>query len=148
MAFGSLLTTLGLAALKGEVKATARRAGRKAAFGAATAFLILIAFGFGLAALTVWLAANLGVIEALLIVAAGALVLAVIVQVVASSMDGRRALARRPVMTPIGDTFRDPRRETYAAAPADEPPAGSVAGSMGVVALVGFILAKTLFRRR
>jgi hypothetical protein len=145
MGFGSLLSALGIAALKNEVRATARRAGRKAAFGAATGLLFAIAFGFALAALTVWIASELGVIEALLIVAAGAVVIALILQVVASQLD-KRPPPRRPYVAAAAPLISDTVGESEPRSAA-EPPAGSVAGSMAVVALVGFVLAKALFRR-
>ena len=78
-------------------------------------------------------------------VAGGASAIAVIIQVVAALTDQPRR-PRRPVIPPIGETFG--AMGMPPPPPADgEPPAGSTVGSMAVVALVGFILAKALFRR-
>ena len=142
MAIGiaSLLRVAGLAALTGQAQAAAQRAARRAALGAATALLGLLAFGVALAAFTVWLSGKVGTIEALAIVAAAFLVLAVIAQGVAAGMRGRRS-PQRPAFTasvpPLGETFR-----------ADgAPPAGSELGSMAVIALVGYVLAQQLRRK-
>lgn len=140
MAIGSLLSALGIAAVKAEAKATARRVGRRMALGGATLVLLILAFGFGLAAFTVWLAGQVGTIWALVIVAAGALVLAGAVQTVAALTDGSRR--RRPPPPP--PVFAAAAGEESGEAP---PPAGSVLGSLAVVGLVGFILAQKLFKR-
>ena len=142
MAIGiaSLLRVAGLAALKGQAQAAAQRAARRAALGAATGLLGLLAFGFALAAFTVWLSHRVGTINALAIVAAAFLVLAVIVQGIAAGMRGRRP-RKRPAFAaavpPLGDTVRSDTA----------PPAGSELGSMAVIALVGYVLAQQLRRK-
>lgn len=146
MALGPIMATLGLAALRGEVNRRVERAVRKAAFGAATGFFVLLAFGLGLAAFTVWLAGEVGTVPALAIVAGGALGIAVIVQIVAALSD--RPPARRPVRQ-----FADipPLSAAAAAAPPrpeDEPPLGAVAGAMAMVAAAGFLLARQFFGPR
>ncbi len=139
MPFGPLLAALGVAAIKSEVRATARRVGRRVALGAVTALLMLLAFGFALAAFAVWLSGEVGAVVALIIVAAGALVLALIIRGVAMLADRQRPY--RPATAP-------PLAETLAGEGAgEEPPAGSAMGSMAVVALVGFILAQRLIKR-
>ena len=148
MAIGPLLAALGVAAIKNQAKASARRAARRMAFAAATGLLVVLAFGFALAAFTVWLAGELGAIAALSIVAAGALGLALIVYVA-----GRAGEPTRP--RPYGAAAAPSPLAAAAAAGAEAgaetgeegPPAGSAVGSMAVIALVGFILAQQLSRR-
>jgi hypothetical protein len=91
---GGLLSTLGLAALKGEVTAMARRSARRAALLAAAAVLWLTAFGFALAAVTVWLSRVLGVVTALAMVAAALAVVALVVHLILAST------GRRPASSP------------------------------------------------
>lgn len=145
MRFSPLLTTLGIAALKGEVDRRVQRVVRQVAFGAATGFFALLAVGFGLAALTVWIAGELGVIPALCIVAGGALAMAIIVQIVAAATNDRPARRPvRPLAEPVGIVSERPA----VAENAEEPPQGAVAGAMALVAAAGFLLARQLFRRR
>lgn len=139
MPFGPLLAALGVAAIKSEVRATARRIGRQVALGAVTALLMLLAFGFALAAFTVWLSGEVGSVIALIIVAAGALVLALIIRGIAMLSDRQRPY-RTAAAPPIADTLAGEDA-------GEAPPAGSAMGSMAVVALVGFILAQRLFKR-
>ena len=73
-----MLATL-IAALTGEARARARRAGFTAALWAATAVFVSIALAAALVALYIWLANRLDPIEAALLIAAGALILAAIV---------------------------------------------------------------------
>lgn len=143
MAIGSILTALGLAALKGEAKAAARRVGRRAAFAATTIVLLVLAFSFGLAALTVWLAGLVGVIWALLIIAAAMLVLALIVQFIAylSDRNPPRRQRFRPQMAAAADLGQAASDEDA------EAPTGSAVGSLAVIAVVGFVLARQLFKR-
>lgn len=129
---GSLLSAIGFAAVKAE----ARRVRRRILVGAVTGALVVLAAGFALAAFAVWLAGELGTVQALALIAIGLLVIAGLVQAavwIASS--------RRPVRLVAPSRVAEPQRE-------GEPPAGSGLGAIGVVAVVGFLLARQLFRRR
>lgn len=142
MNLGALLSVVGLAAVKAEAKATARRMGRQAAVAGVTALLLLAAIGLALAALTVWLAGEVGTIWALLIVAGGLVVIAAIVQIAVRLADGRRP-SRRPFVAPPPPPMGDPLR----GAGVEEPPAGSALGAVAAVAVVGFLLARQLLRK-
>ena len=146
----SLLSAMGLAAVKAEARAAAQKFGRQAAIAAATALLVLTAIGFGLAALTVWLAGEVGTIGALLIVAGGLLVIAVIVQV-AVRMSDRRPVRYRAYTPPPSFTSAPggppPGGVSFSATTSEAPPMGSVIGSAAVVAIVGFILARQLGKK-
>jgi hypothetical protein len=145
MNFASLLSTFGLAAVKAEARAAAQKFGRQAAIAAATGLLVLTAIGLALAALTVWLAGEVGTIWALLIVAGGLLVVAAILQLVVR-LSGRRRPAYRAAQMPPPGIAGSP----FGAAPAaggEAPPPGSVIGSAAVVALVGFLLARQLGKK-
>jgi uncharacterized YccA/Bax inhibitor family protein len=146
MAIGPLLAALGVAAIKNEAKASARRAARRMAFAAATGLLVVLAFGFALAAFTVWLAGAVGAIAALSIVAAGALVLALIVHVAGKAGEPARSRSYGAAAGPLGAAAAA-GAEAGAEAGEEGPPAGSTVGSMAVIALVGFILAQQLSRR-
>ena len=138
MGLGSLLSAIGLAALKAEIRA----AGQRIAVAAISGLLLLTAICFAIAALTVWLAGEIGAIWALLVIAGGFLVLALIVQGVA------RLTADRPRYRP------PPARPAPSSPPPVEPqpanrtvPPGSEIGTVAIVALVGFLLARQMLRR-
>ncbi len=138
MGFSSLLGAIGLAALKAEIRA----AGKRAAVAAISGLLLLTAVCFAIAALAVWLAGEIGAIWALLVIAGGFLVLALIVQGVA------RLTADRPRYRP------PPARPAPSSPPPVEPqpanrtvPPGSEIGTVAIVALVGFLLARQMLRR-
>ncbi len=143
MNLGALLSALGLAAVKAEARATARRIGLQAAVAGVTGLLLLAAIGFALAALTVWLAGEVGTIWALLIVAGGLIVIAAIVQVVARII-GKRRPVRRPFVAPPPPPPPDPFRTAQEPPPS---PMGVVVGAVATVAIVGFLLARQLTRR-
>jgi hypothetical protein len=111
------------------------------AFAAATGLLVVLAFGFALAAFTVWLAGAVGAIAALSIVAAGALVLALIVHVAGKAGEPARSRSYGAAAGPLGAAAAA-GAEAGAEAGEEGPPAGSTVGSMAVIALVGFILAQ------
>ena len=123
MAMGSLLAALGTAAVTNGVKASARRAARRAAFAAATGLFLAIAFGFALAALTVYVAGN-------------------------AATDARPARARVSAADSPFAAAAAAGVEAGEESAAGVPPAGSTVGSMAVIALVGFILAQQLLRKR
>ena len=72
---GSLAVDL----VKGRAKAAVSNVARQAALGAATLLFLLVAFSFGLAAFTVWLAGEIGTVAALGFIGLGFLVIAGII---------------------------------------------------------------------
>jgi vacuolar-type H+-ATPase subunit I/STV1 len=144
--FGALLKagSLGIDLATGRAKAGLRRLMRQAVVGSATLGLLLLAFGFALAAFAVWLSRQIGAVPALGFIGLGFLILALLVYGIAALTDKRRP-RRRPPPPPIAESMR--REFTAAGAAGEEPPAGSTVGSLAVVALVGYILARQLFRR-
>jgi len=135
MAFSSLLGAIGLAAVKAEIRA----AGRRIAVAAISSLLLVIAVCFAVAALAVWLAGEIGTIGALLAMACGFLVLALIVQAIARLTADRRRYRPRPAPP---------------SPPPSEPilangtiPPGSEIGAVTVVALLGFLLARLMLQR-
>jgi hypothetical protein len=147
MNFTSLLSAMGLAAVKAEARRAAANFGKQAAIAGATALLVLTALGFGLAALTVWLAGEVGTIWALLIVAGGLLVIAAIIQIAVRLSDRNRPVRARSSYVPPRFTAPPPGTASFSASVEAEPPTGSVIGSAAVVALVGFLLARQLGRK-
>ena len=134
---------LGLDLAKARVRATVRDIVRGVAFGAATILFLLLAFSFGLAAFTVWLAHEIGTVAALGFIGLGFLVIAGIVVAVASSGDGS-ADGKRPRPQPIAPAVKQEFAETRS----EPAPTGSTLGAMGAVGLVAFLFARQLFRRR
>jgi len=145
----SLLSALGLAAVKAEARRAAQNFGKQAAIAGATVLLVLTAAGLALAALTIWLAGEVGTIWALLIVAGGLLVVAAILQLVARAQ-GRRPGGYSRAWTPPPPSFTatsgpaapPPGGVSFSATTGEAPPMGSVLGSAVIVAIVGFILAR------
>ena len=133
--------SLGIDLAKGRAKAGARRAMRQAAVGAATAFFLILAFSFGLAAFTVWLAREIGVVPALGFMGLGFLIVAVLVVAIATAADKRQR--RAPPPQPIATAMK----QEFVSAEAEPPPTGATVGAMGVVALIGYLFARQLFRR-
>ena len=142
---GSVLSAIGLAALKIEARAIAQRVARQAALGVATGLLVLTALGLALAALTVWLAGLIGTIWALLAVAGGLLLIAAILQIVARAGSPRRRPRPADAPPPRRPAPREPEEES--AQDPEQPPPGSALGSVAVVAVAGFLLARQMFRR-
>lgn len=142
--FGALAKAIGLAVAKQQAEAAVRRTVRKVALGATMAFFLALAFGFGLAAFTVWLSRRVGVVDALIIVAVAALAIALIVYLIGVLSQKKKPVRRAAVAPP-------PAAETLAdidiGVTAKTPPAGSELGTMAVIALVGFVLARQLWRR-
>jgi hypothetical protein len=88
-----LISTIGLAALREQF----HRAVQRAVLTAVTVVLWLVVLGFALAAFTVWLAGVVGVIWALLIVAAVFALIAIVIHIVIA-LTARR---REPVTAPL-----------------------------------------------
>jgi hypothetical protein len=134
MKFGSALGAIGLAALKAEIRA----AGRRIAIAAVSGLLLAVAVCFAIAAFTVWLAGKIGTVWALLVMAALFLVLMLIVQAVARLATGRRR--RPPPPPPPGPVTAEPPST-------EEVPPGSEIGTVAIVALLGFLLARQMVQR-
>ena len=127
----SLLSAAGLAALRDEVAAVARRGRRRAILLAAAILLWLLAFGFTLASLTIWLAANMGAIAAFGSLAAAFAVIALVVQLIAAA----RRKPRSPLSAPTpGAAKKDAQN-------------GNPLGAMAIFALAGYLIGRHLFRR-
>jgi hypothetical protein len=133
MNVGSLLAALGFAVVKAEAQRAARRLGRRVAVAALTGLLLATAVGFAIAAFSVWLAGEVGTIAALSIIAGGLVVLAGVVQGIAWIASSRRPAPPPPIAE-------------RAAGPHGKPPPGSELRSVAVVALVGFLLVRQIFR--
>ncbi len=131
---------LGIDLAKGRAKANVRHIARQAAVGAAVGLFLILAFSFGLAAFTVWLAAEIGVVPALGFIGLGFLVIAALVLALAAATDKRR---RRVAPQPIATAMK----QEFAAVEAEPPPPGSAVGAMGVVALMAFLFARQVLRR-
>ena len=131
-----LLSAAGLAAIWGEIAALARRARRRAILLAAAVLLWLLAFGFGLASLTIWLATEVGAIAAFGIAAAGFALVALVLQFIAVTAARRRP--RSPLSALMGAT---------PGAAEKDPPNGGALGAMAIVALAGYLIGRRLFRR-
>ncbi len=137
---GALLRAgnLGIDLAKGRAKAGLRRLVRQAIVGTALALFLVLAFGFGLAAFTVWAAHQIGVIPALGFIGLGFLVIALLVWVVGAMTD------KRPPKRPPPRIATAMQEESAAS---EEPTTGSTVGAMAVVMIVGFLLGRQLFRR-
>jgi hypothetical protein len=122
-----LISAIGFAALKDEI----RRITRRAILATLAIVLWLIALGFGLAALTVWLATVLGPIAACGIIAGVFVVIALIIQI-GLAVSKRK----RPAATPLAGV-------TAAGAMPELGAAGAIVG----VALVAYLLGRQFFRR-
>jgi len=127
-----LLSTLGLATVRNELAARARRARRQAILIAFAILFLLIAIGYGLATLTAWLAGLLGPIAAYGIIAGVFAFLALIVMLISAAGSGReRPAPPRP-------------RPEPAAAEADD----NVLGSLAAIVIAGYMLGRYFTRRR
>lgn len=122
-----LISAIGFAALKDEI----RRATRRAILATVAIVLWLMALGFGLAALTVWLASLWGPIAACGIVAGVFVVAAVVIQISLAATK-----RKRPAPAPLAGL-------TAASAMPELGVAGAIAGA----ALVAYLLGRQFFRR-
>ena len=134
--FARLLSTVGLAALGGELADMARRARRRAILTAVAVICWLVAFAFALATLTVWLAGVVGPIAASGILAGAFAAMAILLQLIASATSRRQK--RRASLASVVE-------EASKAADGGTP--GATAGLLAVVALAGFLIGSNLFRR-
>lgn len=144
MKLGGLMNaaSLGVGVAKAEAKAAVERVVKHVVFAAIVLVLLVLAFGFGLGSFSVWLSHQIGTVQALGFMALGFVVLALMVYVI-WRVATRPRQQPRPAPSPIAAALN-------AKAPPDgegPPPPGSAIGSLAVVSLVGFLLAKQLFRR-
>jgi hypothetical protein len=132
---GQLISLVGLKALRDEAAAAAQRAGKRTALYVLVAILWLVALGFLVAALTIWLAGLLGAIAACVIIAAVLVVIGLAVQVALMLTSRRR-----------------PRPEINLSLPGLSA-AGSATGTatdigaLAVVAIVGWLLGRQMTRK-
>jgi vacuolar-type H+-ATPase subunit I/STV1 len=140
MTLGGVLkaANIGVAIARGRAKAVIRNAIKQAVFASIVLGLLVLAFGFGLGCFAVWLSHEIGTVPALGYIALGFLVIAIIVYVIWRVSSQRPAPARR--RSPIADAF-DERKA------GQEPPPGSALGSLAVVALVGYLMGRQIFRK-
>lgn len=143
MIFGGLFRAAGVGVnlARSEAKAAVQRAVQKAILGAFAILLVLLALGFGLGAFTVWLAREIGTIQALGFIALGFLILAAILYLIVR-LSGASASRERFDPSPIAAALK--------AEPADgdsESPPGSVLGSLVVVGVVGYLMGRQMFGR-
>jgi hypothetical protein len=132
--FSWLLSAVGLTALKAELTTMARRARQRFILFAVAAILWVVAFGFALAALTVWLAGVFGPMAAYLIIAAAFAVIAVALLLIAS------AVSRREPQQSVAALLAEVQKAGNANAPTD-------AGSLAIIALAGYVMGRELFGR-
>lgn len=127
--FRWLLSTVGLAFVTGEVTAMAQRAARRGALFVSIVVLWLIAFGFAIAALSVWLATLVGVIWALAILAGVFALLGLTAQIAFMLSAQRPAQPVNPLAGLTGN-------------PATGGSSVSLLGSLAVVAVLGWLLGR------
>jgi hypothetical protein len=139
MTLGGLLkaASVGVAIARSRARAAIRNAVKQAVFASIVLVLLVLAFGFGLGCFTVWLSHEIGTVPALGFIALGFLVIAIIVYVI-WRVSSQPAPARR--RSPIADSFDEKKR-------GQEPPPGSALGSLAVVALVGYLMGRQIFRK-
>ena len=133
-----LISTIGFAALKGDVAAMAGRAGRRGILYALAVLFWVSASALVLAACTVWLAGRLGTIAACAIVAAALALIGLGLQLgLALSAHRRRhvgiTLPPSDLTPPVG------------AGAASQN--GGVLGSLAIVAIVGWLLGRRIIQR-
>jgi len=125
-----LVSTIGLAALKNEARAIARRVAVRSALFLFLALLWLGAIAFALVALTIWLAGLVGLIGACAIVAGALFVIGLILLLVLALTQRRHAT------------------------PAEANPLAGLEGielngpvAIALIALTGYLVGRQFFRR-
>jgi hypothetical protein len=127
---------MGVAAVKGQIAATAKRIARRAALTSFAGLLWLVVFAFALAAFTVWLAGEIGAVAALAAIAGGCAILAIIIHIGLAVTAKRRPRARL---------------QAHFEAKADGQGAEadfSAVGSVAIFAAIGYLLGQAFNRRR
>lgn len=137
-----LLSAAGLAVVRGQVTNAVKRTGRRAGLFTLIAVCWLIAFGFGLAALTIWLADELGIIIALSLVA-GAFALIGLIMYVAMQMADRK---QQPAASPFPPQFSG-LGASSARGGSGESPTGALLGSVATIAVLGWLLGRKTGRK-
>jgi hypothetical protein len=130
-----LVQAAGLAALRGEAAAMARRASLRAALSVAAGLAWVAVAGFLLGALVVWLSGEVGPILACAIVAGGFAVIALILHLIVARLARQQPWAR----------LKAHIREVVEAA--DETAGEGAIGALALVALAGFVLGARGRRR-
>lgn len=129
--FRWVVSSIGLAVLKGEVSAMAQRAARRGALYAVMLILWLFALGFALLAFTVWLSTVVGVIWACVILAGIFALLAVVMQVSLNLTKNRPAETASPLAGIAGAT-------------AAATGGGNFLGALAIVGVLGWLLGRQL----
>lgn len=132
-----LISAIGFAALKGEATSIARRASRRAMTVVLLGVVWLVALGFALAALAVWLSATLGAAVAFAIIGGGLAAIGLLAQV-ALILSDRNASASS------GAGFPFPGLTNIDGSPSPE---ASSLGAIAVVGIAGYLLGRQLLRR-
>lgn len=130
-----LVQAAGIAALRGEAAAVARRTGLRVALSAGAGVAWALVAGFLLAALVVWLSGVVGAILACAIVAGGFALIALVLHLVAARLARQQPWARLKAHV----------REMAAAA--DSGTGEGAVGALALVALAGFMLGARGKRR-
>jgi uncharacterized membrane protein YebE (DUF533 family) len=137
-----LISAAGLAVVRGQVTNAVKRTGRRAGLFALIIATWLIAFGFGLAALTVWLAGELGIILALTLIA-GVFALIGLIMYVAMQMADRK---QKPAASPFPPQFAGLGAGSAKSA-TGESPTGALLGSIATIAVLGWLLGRKTGRK-
>jgi hypothetical protein len=125
---GGLISALGLVRLKTYLESLGRYAAIQAALAAVLGALLVLTAGFGVTALTIWLAQQLGAAAAFAIVGAGFLMMALLLEVVIVTRKRKR---------PAGQLLFG-----------DKEPSDQVAlGSIAALAVIGYLLGRRGERR-
>jgi hypothetical protein len=132
---GHLISAIGLTALRDEAAAAAQRAGKRTALYVLVAILWLVALGFLVAALTVWLAGLFGAVAACVIIAAALVVVGLAVQI------GLMLTSRRRRRSEINLSLPG------LSATGSATGTGSDIGALAVVAIVGWLLGRQMTRK-
>ncbi len=130
---GGLLSALGIVRLKNYLASLGRYVVGQAVLLAGLLLMIVLALGFGVTALTIWLAEQWGPAIAFGVVAGGFLVLALILEVIMVVRRMGRADAAR--------------KQPAAAFGAGMPPDQMAFGSVAAMAVLGYILGRQIMRR-
>jgi hypothetical protein len=131
-----LLTAMGIAAVKGQVAAAAKRFARRAALTSFAGLLWLVVFAFAIAAFTVWLAGEIGTVAALAWIAGGCAIVAILIHIGLAITAKRRPKARL-----------EAHFEAKAGGKGAEADISAV-GSVAIFAAIGYLLGRMVNRRQ
>lgn len=132
---GSLISTLGFAALKGEATAMAERAGKRAALYVVVGILWLAALGFLVAAITIWLSDWIGGLAACAVIAAVLAAGGLIVQIALMMTARRRRRSQVNVSMP------------GFSATGTATGGGADVGTLAVIAVMGWLLGRQMTKK-